>query len=72
MPACLVSKDLQLKGYAKEIKRIKIPTNYYFLIINPNVELHTKDVFRTYSDFLDLQRKFATQGNENEKKIKKK
>ena len=55
VPACLISKDLKLKGYAKEIKRIKIPTNYYFLIINPNVELHTKDVFRTYSDFLDLQ-----------------
>ncbi len=55
VPACLISKDLKLKGYAKEIKRVKIPTNYYFLIINPNVELHTKDVFRTYSDFLDLQ-----------------
>ena len=55
VPACLISKDLKLKGYAKEIKRINIPTNYYFLVINPNVELHTKDVFRTYSDFLDLQ-----------------
>ena len=55
VPACLISKDLKLKGYSKEIKRVKIPTNYYFLVINPNVELHTKDVFRTYSDFLDLQ-----------------
>ena len=55
IPACLISKDLELKGYGKEIKRVKIPTNYYFLLINPNVELRTKDVFKRYSDFLDLQ-----------------
>ena len=53
IPACLISKDLKLKGYGKEIKRIKVPSNYYFLIINPNVELYTKDVFKNFSEIED-------------------
>ena len=57
IPACLISKDLKLKGYGTEIKRIIIPTNYYFLIIYPNKELLTKDVFKKYSNFLDLGNK---------------
>ena len=39
--------------------------NYY-------VPMEYSKIFLTISDFLDLQRKFATQENENEKKIKKK
>ena len=39
--------------FPKEIKRIKVPSNYYFLIINPNVELYTKDVFKNFSDIKD-------------------
>ena len=57
VPACLISKDLKLKGYGKEIKRIIIPKNYYFLIINPNIELITRDVFKKFSDFLNLENK---------------
>ena len=57
VPACLISKDLKLKGYGKEIKRIIIPDNYYFLIINPNIELLTRDVFKKFSDFLNLEDK---------------
>jgi 4-diphosphocytidyl-2-C-methyl-D-erythritol kinase len=57
IPACLISKDLKLKGYAKEIKRIKVPSNYYFLIINPNVELYTKDVFKNFSNFSEMKDK---------------
>ena len=33
VPSCLMSKDLKLKGYGSEIKRNKIPNNYYFFII---------------------------------------
>tara|TARA_Y100000991_G_C21956085_1_gene342143 strand:+ start:260 stop:1153 length:894 start_codon:yes stop_codon:yes gene_type:complete len=57
VPACLISKDLRLKGYGKEIKRIKIPNNYFFLIINPNIELSTKTVFGLYSKFNNLKNK---------------
>lgn len=56
VPACLISKDLKLKGYGKEITRKKISTNYYFIIINPNVELSTKDVFEKYVNFVNVKR----------------
>ncbi len=51
IPSCLVSKDLKLNGYGKEIKRNKIPNNYYFIVINPNIVLSTKAVFDNYSNF---------------------
>ena len=57
IPACLISKDLKLKGYGKEIKRIKVPSNYCFLIINPNIELYTKDVFKNFSNFSEIKDK---------------
>ncbi len=55
IPACLISKDLKLKGYGKEVKKNKIPNNYYFLIINPNIQLSTKAVFKTFSECEDLR-----------------
>ena len=45
VPACIESKDLKLRGYGDKIKRNKMPCNFYFLIINPNIKLSTKDVF---------------------------
>ena len=57
VPACLVSKDLNLRGYGQEIKRKRIPNNYYFLIIYPNFELSTKSVFHNYSKFRNLKKK---------------
>jgi len=48
VPACIESKDLKLKGYGDKIIRIKIPDNFYFLIIYPNIKLSTKDVFNHY------------------------
>ncbi len=57
VPSCIISKDLRLSGYGKEIKRKKFPSNYYFLIIYPNVELSTKSVFQHYSDFKNLNYK---------------
>jgi 4-diphosphocytidyl-2-C-methyl-D-erythritol kinase len=45
VPACIESKDLKLKGYGDKIKKNKMPYNFYFLIINPNIKLSTKDVF---------------------------
>ncbi len=57
VPACLISKDIKLKGYGKEITRNKIPTNYYFIIVNPNVELSTKDVFENYTNFENVKYK---------------
>ena len=49
VPSCIMSKDLRLSGYGKEIKRKKFPNNYYFIIIYPNFELSTKSVFKQYS-----------------------
>ena len=54
VPSCIMSKDLRLSGYGKQIKRKKFPKNYYFIIIYPNFELSTKSVFRQYSNFKDL------------------
>ena len=56
IPSCLLSKDLKLRGTGNKISRIKIPNNYYFLIINPNVNLSTSDVFKQFS-FLRNERK---------------
>lgn len=50
VPSCIMSKDLRLNGYGKEIRRKKIPNNYYYLIIYPNFELSTKSVFQHFSD----------------------
>ena len=49
IPSCIISKDLRLMGYGKEIKRKKFPTNYYFVIIYPNIELSTKSVFKFFN-----------------------
>ena len=49
VPSCIISKDLKLTGYGKEIKREKFPTNYYFIIIYPNIELSTKSVFKHFN-----------------------
>ncbi len=57
VPSCIMSKDLRLSGYGKEIRRKKFPANYYFLIIYPNLELSTKSVFQHYSNFENLNSK---------------
>jgi len=48
VPACIESKDLKLKGYGDKIFRIKNPENFYFLIVYPNIQLSTKNVFNLY------------------------
>lgn len=53
VPACIESKDLKLRGYGDKIKRNKMPCNFYFLIINPNIKLSTKDVFDHFEKNLD-------------------
>jgi len=45
VPACIESKDLKLKGYGDKFFRNKTPDDFYFLIINPNIQLSTKDIF---------------------------
>ena len=45
VPACIESKDIKLKGYGDKIYRKTIPEGFYFLIINPNIQLSTKDIF---------------------------
>ena len=50
VPSCIMSKDLRLSGYGKEIRRKKFPNNYYFFIIYPNFELSTKSVFQHYTN----------------------
>ena len=46
--ACLHSKDLRLEGYGNKITRTKVMNNYYFLLINPNINLSTRKVFQHY------------------------
>ena len=53
VPACLKSKDIKLKGYGEKIIKSKTPENYFFLLINPNVKLSTRDVFKHYEKFLN-------------------
>ena len=53
VPACIESKDLKMKGYGDEIIRNKMPYKFYFLIVNPNIELSTKDVFNRFEKSLD-------------------
>ena len=48
VPACIHSKDLRLGGYGNKITRTKIMNNYYFLLINPNISLSTREVFQQY------------------------
>ncbi|MDC0548455.1 4-(cytidine 5'-diphospho)-2-C-methyl-D-erythritol kinase [Alphaproteobacteria bacterium] len=48
VPACLHSKDLRLGGYGNKITRTKIINNYYFLLINPKINLSTREVFQQY------------------------
>ncbi len=50
VPACLKCKDLRLDGYGNKITRTKIAENYYFLLINPNIHLSTKDVFNNFEN----------------------
>ena len=48
VPACLHSKDLRLGGYGNKITRTKVMDNYYFLLINPKINLSTREVFQQY------------------------
>ena len=48
VPACLKSRDLLLEGYGEKLTMSSIPKGYYFLLINPNVNLSTKSVFDQY------------------------
>ena len=50
VPACIESKDLKLKGYGDKIFRNKFHDDFYFLIINPNIQLSTKDIFIYFDD----------------------
>ena len=45
VPACLESKSLKISGYGNKIKRNKLSNNYYYLLVNPNIQLSTKQVF---------------------------
>ena len=48
VPACICSKDLRLEGYGNKIIRTRVINNHYFLLINPNINLSTKEVFKHY------------------------
>ena len=51
VPACLESKSLKISGYGNKIKRNKLSNNYYYLLVNPNIQLSTKQVFSHFSCF---------------------
>ena len=65
IPACLQSRDLRLEGYGNKITRTKISNNYYFLLINPNVYLSTKDVFNHFSNSKIKENKIMDTNFEN-------
>ena len=48
VPACLKSRDLLLEGCGEKLTNINIPKGYYFLLLNPNLNLSTKSVFDQY------------------------
>ena len=50
VPACLKSRDLLLKGYGEKLTNSNIPNDYYFLLLNPYLNLSTKSVFDHYKD----------------------
>jgi len=50
VPACLKSRDLLLEGYGEKLTNTNIPKGYYFLLLNPNLNLSTKLVFDQYKD----------------------
>jgi len=52
VPACLKGRDLLLEGYGEKLTKSVIPNGYYFLLINPNVNLSTKSVFDQYKKFI--------------------
>ncbi len=51
VPACLESKSLKISGYGDKIKRNKLSNNYHYLLVNPNIQLSTKQVFSHFSYF---------------------
>ena len=51
VPACLESKSLKISGYGNKIKRNKLSNSYYYLLVNPNIQLSTRQVFSHYSYF---------------------
>ena len=51
IPACLESKSLRISGYGNKIKRRKMSNNYYYLLVNPNIQLSTKEVFSNFKYF---------------------
>ncbi len=55
IPACLESKTLKLSGHGNKIKRKIFLNNYYYLLVNPNIKLSTKEVFNHFS-FLSEER----------------
>ena len=57
VPACLESRGLFLQGYGEKLSKFKIPNNYYFLLINPNFKLSTKEVFNQYNNNQSLNSK---------------
>ena len=50
VPACLKSRDLLLEGYGEKLTKSIVPKGFYFLLINPNLNLSTKLVFDQYKD----------------------
>ena len=56
VPACLESKSLKISGSGNIIKRNVLSNNYYFLLVNPNIILPTKNVFSHFSSFSNEQK----------------
>ena len=50
VPACLKSRDLILEGYGEKLTNIDLPKDYYYLLLNPNINLSTKSVFDQYTN----------------------
>ena len=49
VPACIVGKSLKLTGIGENLTKIYVAQNYKFLLIYPNKELSTRNVFNSFN-----------------------
>ena len=48
IPACILSRSQRLEGIGDKLKKIKVPKNYKFLVVFPDINLSTRSVFEKH------------------------
>ena len=49
VPSCIFSRSLELSGKGENISFSKIPRNYFYLIIYPDIKISTRKVFSSFT-----------------------